>query len=100
MYRDAALDLIKRHESELRKLGIVRLSLFGSTARDEAGSASDIDVAVRLENVPSGFAYFGRLDAITERLAQILGTSVDVVPEPAPAPRVQEAIERDRCRAF
>jgi predicted nucleotidyltransferase len=100
MDRDTAIAILKRHEAELRKLGVVSLSLFGSAARDEAADESDIDIAVRLAEGPHGFAYFARLDRIEARLSALLTWRVDIVPEPAPAQRIQTAIERDRCLAF
>lgn len=100
MNRDAALAIIKRHQAELEELGVLSLSLFGSAARNEATDDSDIDVAVRLAEGPHGFAYFARLDRIEVRLSELLGRRVDVVPEPAPARRIQKAIEQDRRLAF
>lgn len=100
MYRDAAINILQQHQAELQQLGIRQLSLFGSTARNEAREDSDIDIAIDLHNAPSGFAYFGHLDTIQERLKRILGVPVDVVPEPAPDPRIQKAIDQDRFRAF
>jgi predicted nucleotidyltransferase len=100
MNRDAALAIIKRHQAELRELGVLSLSLFGSAARNEAGDDSDIDVAVSLAEGAHGFAYFGRLDRIEARLSELLGRRVDVVKEPAPARRIQRAIEQDRRLAF
>jgi predicted nucleotidyltransferase len=100
MKRDTALAIIKANEPELKALGVVSVSLFGSTARDEAADGSDVDVAVRLENVPGGFTYFGRLGDIKRRLTDILSTRVDVIAEPAPRPQIQQEIDRDRCLAF
>jgi uncharacterized protein len=100
MDRNTALGIIKRHQDELKALGVVSLSLFGSTARDEASEESDVDVAVRLEGVPSGFAYFGRLDVIQRRLSEVLNTRVDVIEEPVARAKIQEQIDRDRCIAF
>jgi uncharacterized protein len=100
MNRDAVLAIIKRHQAELRELGVLSLSLFGSAARNEAGEDSDVDVAVRLADGPHGFAYFARLDRIEARLSELLGCRVDVVTEPAPARRIQRAIEQDRRLAF
>jgi hypothetical protein len=100
MDRQTALTLIKRHESELRRLGVIGLALFGSTARDEATHSSDVDVVVRLTKGPHGFAYIGRLDTIKMRLSTILGTEVDLIAEPASKPGLQEEINRDRCPVF
>ncbi len=44
MNRGTALAKLRRHAPELRAEGIVALYLFGSTARDEARKASDIDL--------------------------------------------------------
>lgn len=100
MNRTRAIAALKRHEAELRKLGVVSLSLFGSTARNEATEESDVDLAVTLKNVPHGFAYFGRLDEIERLASRILKRRVDVVPEPAAKLRIRKAIEQDRVRAF
>jgi uncharacterized protein len=100
MNRDTALAILKGHQAELTELGVLSLSLFGSAARNEATDDSDIDVAVRLAEGPHGFAYFARLDRIEARLSELLGRRVDLVPEPAPAQRIQRAIERDRRLAF
>ena len=97
MNRATVIAIIRDHEPELKALGVVSVSLFGSTARDEARNDSDVDLAVRLEDLRSGFATFGRLDLMRERLCSMLGSEVDVVPEPElPEP----TIDRDRCRAF
>jgi uncharacterized protein len=42
--RKEAIARLKRHEAELKALGVDHLYLFGSTARDEAGADSDIDL--------------------------------------------------------
>ncbi len=49
MSRDEIINILRRHEAELRQLGVVRLSLFGLVARGEAGPESDIDVAASFD---------------------------------------------------
>jgi predicted nucleotidyltransferase len=100
MNRTTALAIIKAHEAELRTLGVVSLSLFGSTARNEARRNSDVDVAVRLADIRGGFATFGRLDQIRHRLAELLATRVDVIPEPTEPGVIKAALDRERCLAF
>ena len=100
MQAETAIAILKRHELELRQLGIESLFLFGSTARGEATSNSDVDVAVKLTDIPSGLAIFGRLDRIRERLTDLLSKRVDVILEPSRPGRMKSAIERDRRRAF
>ena len=96
--RSTALERLKAHEAELRALGVVALSLFGSVARDEAGPASDVDVAVRLDHARK----LDLLDfaAINLRLSDLLGAKVDLISEPARKVRFQAQIDRDRVHAF
>jgi len=47
-----------------------------------------------------GFAYFGRIDSLTRRLAEILKRPVDVVAEPIMKDRLRREIEKDRIVAF
>jgi uncharacterized protein len=102
MERDVIVASLRRHEAELRKLGIQSLSLFGSVARDEASAVSDIDLAVKLDHemMPAGFAYAARLEQLRELLEATLGRPVDVVPEPVRKQRFQDEIDRDRVLAF
>ena len=44
MDREAAILRLKAHEAELRRLGVQRLWLFGSTARGDARPESDVDL--------------------------------------------------------
>jgi predicted nucleotidyltransferase len=102
MEREQIIGLLRAHEAELKAAGVERLSLFGSVARGDATGASDVDVVVRLspEAAQGGFAYFGRLDALIQRLEQILGCSVDIVTEPVRKERLRQNIEREATLAF
>jgi predicted nucleotidyltransferase len=100
MDRLAVISILKKHEAELKELGVIRLSLFGSTARNEAAKQSDVDLAVQMKPGPRGFARLERLDVIRERIAEILGAAVDLIEEPSDRPRVQREIDRDRMVAF
>ena len=44
MQRDDTLDLLRAHRDELAGLGVWRLYLFGSVARNAADSRSDVDL--------------------------------------------------------
>ena len=44
MKRDEVIATLRAHEPELRAAGVVRLSLFGSTARNEAEAEADSDI--------------------------------------------------------
>ncbi len=102
MSRDEVIATLRADERELCAAGVVSLSLFGSVARGEAQAGSDIDVVVRLrEDIPrTGFAYFGRLAAVSSMLQQILGRPVDVIPEPIRKEELRRTIEIEAALAF
>lgn len=98
MDKTVALSKLKPHEAALRSLGVEQLSLFGSTARDEANASSDVDLSATFaSDAKIGFFKFVE---IAERLETILGVSVDLVSEPARKARIQDEIDRDRVRVF
>ncbi|MEO5952834.1 MAG: nucleotidyltransferase domain-containing protein [Chloroflexia bacterium] len=101
MSRDEILRALRSHQQQLRAEGVISVSLFGSTARNEP-HPSDVDLAVRLESTFSqgGFHYFGRLEDLELQLSQLLGSKVDVVEEPVRKERLQKEIDRDRALAF
>lgn len=74
MDRRAVLTRLKLHEQKLRQLGVERLYLFGSTARNEARPGSDVDLffdaAPRL-----GWGVVSVID----RARKILGCKADVM---------------------
>jgi predicted nucleotidyltransferase len=102
MKRDEIIAKLRAHEPELRAAGIASLSLFGSIARGDDRSDSDIDVVVRLSDqlTLKGFAYFGQIEELTQHLEKILGRPVDVVIEPVQKERLRREIEEDRAVAF
>jgi uncharacterized protein len=75
MKQEAVLQTLKQKNAELTgKFGVKSLLLFGSVARDEATSTSDIDLLVEF-NRPVG--YFG-LFALQEYLEKLFECSVDL----------------------
>jgi predicted nucleotidyltransferase len=66
MGTNAIITKLNAHRAELQELGVVSASLFWSAARGEGTSASDIDIAVKLDPARStrGLEYIGFVDAI------------------------------------
>src|SRR5271163_126313 len=98
MNRDALIAALRAHEAELKAAGVVRLSLFGSTARDAAGPASDIDLLAAFDEARP----LSLLDVIRieNQLADLLGQPVDLIEEGTLKPRVQQSVDREAVRAF
>jgi hypothetical protein len=46
--REEIVSTLRAHQTDLRRVGIVSLSLFGSVARGDARPDSDVDVAIRI----------------------------------------------------
>lgn len=102
MNRQEVIATLRGHEQELRAIGVLSASVFGSVARDEAGPDSDIDLALRLGDGFSqgGLDYFWQLEQLQQRLSTLLGCKVDVITEPIRKPRLQAAVDRDRALVF
>lgn len=96
------LAVLQAHQSELQAEGVEVITVFGSVARGDAASGSDVDLMIRAGAGFSagGFDHFGRLDALRERLAALLRRNVDLVEESALRPRLRAEIVREGVRAF
>lgn len=98
MQRVDVIALIKQLEPAIRGLGASSLYLFGSTARDEASSTSDIDILVdRIDAQHLGFPEFFELE---ELLETALGADVDLVTREALHPVLKDEIERTAIRVL
>ena len=53
MKRDEAISRLQQHETDLKRLGVEHLYMFGSTARDEAGDDSDVDLFLIMKKASS-----------------------------------------------
>jgi predicted nucleotidyltransferase len=97
MTRAEALEALRTHRAQLYAMGIEHAAIFGSTARDEATQASDLDLLVTLRSdMRLGWDYFD----LDERVGALLGIPVDLVSDPGRRARLQAAINRDRVDAF
>lgn len=95
---ESVIAMLQAHEAELRRAGIRHLSLFGSVARGNPETESDVDLAADFD--PGARLDLIRLTALERRISDILGCRVDLLPEPVEKPRLQANIDRDRRRAF
>ena len=76
MKRAEAIARLREHQSELQRLGIQHLYLFGSTARDEARDESDVDLFFDYEK--GRFGLFELMD-VKEATTRILGRKADIM---------------------
>jgi uncharacterized protein len=76
MDRDEAITCLRKHETELKALGVHHLYLFGSTARGDARPDSDVDLFF---DHPEGSLGLYELMDVKERTAEILGCRTDIM---------------------
>ena len=97
MKRAAALSVLRAHEAELKRLGVEHLYLFGSTARDDAGAESDVDLFFdRAEGSLGLFA----LISVKEAASRILGRRADIMTRRGLHPVLRPEIEASARRVF
>jgi uncharacterized protein len=92
------LAALRAHERDLREAGVLRLSLFGSTARDEQRGDSDIDLLAAFD-ATRRLSLLDVVD-IEMRLSDLLGRPVELVEEGTLKPRIQEQVDAEAVRAF
>lgn len=88
MRRDQVLSVLREHALEITELGVASLAVFGSVAREEAGTQSDVDILVEFDR-PVGLFEFVR---VQQRLETLLGRRVDLVTSDALRPSMRERI--------
>ena len=76
MTKAEVVAIIHEHESALRALGVRRIGLFGSFARDEATPDSDVDLLVEFNVGQKTFLNFVNLGFFLEK---VLGRKVELV---------------------
>jgi len=92
MNRQKILGILRTLKPDLTaRFGVTRLALFGSTARDEAGENSDIDIVIAFDGPATSKKYFG----VQFLLEDQLGRPVDLVTEKALRPELKPFIERE-----
>jgi uncharacterized protein len=85
-------DLVERLagiRAEIHALGVRRLQVFGSFARDEATEPSDVDLLVEYAPGAKGFAAFM---ALADLLEATLGRRVDLVTVESVSPYLRDRI--------
>jgi predicted nucleotidyltransferase len=98
MNREQVMATLRAHEPELKAAGVVRLSLFGSTASGDRRPDSDIDLLAAFDETRR--ISLLHVAGIEIRLSELLGRTVDLVDEGTLKPRVRKRVEAEVLRAF
>jgi hypothetical protein len=97
MRRTDVIERLKAHEAELKGLGVEHLFLFGSTARDEARSDSDVDLFF---DYPRGQLGLYELMDVKETATRILGCKTDIMTRDSIHKRLRADAEADAVPIF
>jgi predicted nucleotidyltransferase len=98
MDKSTVLEKLREYEPELKAAGIMRLSLFGSVARGDASSESDVDLMADFD--PSRQFSLLEMVGLENRLTDILGVRVELTPARALKDRIRERVTREAVLAF
>jgi predicted nucleotidyltransferase len=98
MGRDQVIAVLRLHQDDLRRRGVLHAALFGSVARGEATASSDIDLLIDLD--PAALIdLFGYVE-ITQYLEDLFAAPVDVTNRSQLKPPVRAGAECDAVLAF
>ena len=97
MNREDAISRLQRHEADLKRLGVERLYLFGSTARGDAGEDSDVDLFFDYEKGKLGL--FELMD-VKDYAAGILGRKTEIMTRDSLHKMLRPQIEASAIRVF
>ncbi len=97
MTRADAIARLAADADGIRAMGVRHLYLIGSTARDEAAAASDVDILVEQDLDRFGIM---QLLGLKERLTRVLGVPADIATRDGLHPILRPTIEADAVSVF
>ena len=98
MKRDEVIAILRENAAEIHARGAKSLYLFGSTARDDAGPASDVDLFLDKED-PRRFSLL-TLAGLKGYLQDVLEVEVDIATREGLHPMLKDRIEAEAIRVL
>jgi predicted nucleotidyltransferase len=98
MSRDEVLAKLRQHAPELQAEGILHLALFGSTARNEAGPDSDVDLMAEYD--PALRLSLLDICKLQCKIEDLLSSKVELATRNRMRPIIKESAEQDAIDAF
>jgi predicted nucleotidyltransferase len=95
---DGILSILRAHQRELTRRGVLHVGVFGSVARGNEAEGSDVDVAIELDRRrPIGLMEY---NALGDYLEALFGVPVDMAERTSVRNRLKSEIDRDYRHAF
>jgi uncharacterized protein len=92
--RSGARAILKQCEKHLQRFDLKSLAIFGSVARDEAHSESDMNIIVEFSDPPT----FDQYMDLKFYLEDPLGQNVDLVSHRMLKPQIRQTVEKEVIR--
>lgn len=96
MLLKSASKILKQHKEELAEQGVRSLAIFGSVARNESTSKSDVDILIDFDSKRGLFAFVG----LKSYLENLLDCNIDLVTKDALHPALKSKILREAKNVF
>ncbi|NLL09744.1 MAG: nucleotidyltransferase family protein [Methanomicrobiales archaeon] len=91
--RDEILSILKRESHDLKeRFGVIKIGLFGSVVRNEAGDLSDLDLLIELD--PESVTYKKYLD-LEAYLQSLFPRKIEIVTTDGVSPYILPYISRE-----
>jgi hypothetical protein len=94
----SVLKTLRAHRADLERMGVVHAAIFGSVARGEAASNSDVDILVEID--PAAVDTLFGYAEIQQAIEEWIGRPIDVARKDRLRPGVAAEAERDQIVAF
>ena len=91
--RDEVLSILKRESHDLKdRFGVIKVGLFGSVVRNEAGDSSDLDLLIELD--PESVTYKKYLD-LEAYLQSLFPRKIEIITTEGVSPYILPYISRE-----
>lgn len=90
--KEHILSLLQEYQSQIKNLGVRRLGLFGSFAREQQEANSDIDILVEFD---AGYKTFDNFMQLAFFLEELFGRQVELITPEALSPYIGPHILRE-----
>lgn len=91
-----AKKILTHHKKDLSQLGVLSLALFGSLARDESSSKSDVDILIDFDSKRGLFVFI----EVKNYLEELFDCDVDLVTKNALHPALKHRILKEAKYVF
>ena len=90
--RERVMSTLSAQRTDLLRFGVRRLGVFGSVARDETSTGSDVDLLVEFGE---GQETFDNFMGLALHLEALLGRKIDLATPEMIRPEIRLSVERD-----